>query len=313
MKYCRGQGLDLGCGLSKIRSDAIGIDLNHPTADMNADARNLDCYPSGHFDYVFSSHLLEEIENTEATLREWLRILKPGGNLVLYQADRDLYYPFGDPRCNQSHRHHFKKEELWAVLEKIGSSKLLHMQDPVDPEWSFELVVQKIGGKIPNMNRVGISLLIPVRNYASLNNVLLSINNTLSDPSAVEILLGIVPQETWNVEKIKSLYKMAVQAFEITNPNDLISSWKQLINRATKPIIGYLSDNFLSWTPRWDEEIEKQMDQDKSNRIIVNDVHRKRQFFFLHRSVDIELTERDFNWNIPQNSLYREDLIFQST
>jgi hypothetical protein len=45
MKYCRGQGLDLGCGNSKIRIDAIGIDLYSQMADMNCDARLLDQYP----------------------------------------------------------------------------------------------------------------------------------------------------------------------------------------------------------------------------------------------------------------------------
>ena len=58
MKYCQGQGLDLGCGPSKIKPDAIGVDLYHPEADMNMDARLLTPYGNEQFDYIFSSHLL---------------------------------------------------------------------------------------------------------------------------------------------------------------------------------------------------------------------------------------------------------------
>jgi predicted SAM-dependent methyltransferase len=144
MKYCKGQGLDLGCGRSKIRVDAIGIDLYSPLADMNCDARLLEQYPSEHFDYVFSSHLLEEIENTEGTLREWLRVLKVGGNLVLYQADKDLYFPLGDPQCNRSHKHHFCWESLWEIIKGLGGVELVHHgKYPESKEWSFELVIKK--------------------------------------------------------------------------------------------------------------------------------------------------------------------------
>jgi hypothetical protein len=144
LKYCIGQGLDLGCGGSKIKIDSIGIDLYSPHADMNFDARILDRYPDGHFDYIFSSHLLEEIENTEATLREWLRVLKIGGNIVLYQADKDVYYPLGDPRCNVNHKHHFSVQSLLEIFKKIGGTKPVHYNIPIGHEWSFELVIKKI-------------------------------------------------------------------------------------------------------------------------------------------------------------------------
>jgi predicted SAM-dependent methyltransferase len=144
IKYCEGQGVDLGCGNVKIKPDAIGIDLYHPAADMHEDVRDLSCYPSNHFDFVYSSHMLEELEHTEATLRDWLRIIKPGGYLVLYQADRDLYFPIGNPQCNVAHKHHFKWDDLWKILETIGGVNLVeHGTHPELKEWSFELVVKK--------------------------------------------------------------------------------------------------------------------------------------------------------------------------
>lgn len=143
IKYCQGQGIDLGCGRTRIKIDAIGIDLFAPLADVCMDARQLK-YPNNLFDYIFSSHLLEEIENTEATLKEWLRVLKPKGNLVLYQADKDLYYPIGHPACNSAHKHHFCIESLSEILKNIGGTTIIHSGQGKKPEWSFELVAQKL-------------------------------------------------------------------------------------------------------------------------------------------------------------------------
>lgn len=150
LKYCNGQGLDLGCGNVKIKVDAIGIDLLNPSADMAIDARLMPCYPDSHFDYIYSSHLLEEIQNTEATLREWLRILKDDGYLILYQVDKEYYHPLGDPRCNKKHLHHFSWEKLWEIFQKIGGLELIHharYNIKMYGEWSFEIVVQKKGKK----------------------------------------------------------------------------------------------------------------------------------------------------------------------
>lgn len=154
LKYCKGQGLDLGCGNVKIKPEAIAIDLYSPIADMNRDARDLKFYKDDFFDYIYSSHLLEEIENTEITVKEWLRVIKPGGYLVLYQADKDLYYPMEDPRCNKAHKHHFGWEDLWGIIEKIGGVKLEHharyAEEPYK-EWSFELVIRKIDRDTPEI------------------------------------------------------------------------------------------------------------------------------------------------------------------
>jgi predicted SAM-dependent methyltransferase len=335
MKYCRGQGLDLGCGASKIRTDAIGVDLYHPTADMNVDARNLECYPAGLFDYVFSSHLLEEIDNTEATLREWLRILKPGGNLVLYQVDKNKYYPFEDPRCNRAHKHHYVKEELWAILEKMGGVELLHTQEPVGHEWSFELVVRKLGGDVIGMNGEGISLLIPTLNRPpNMDRFAMSVNNTSKCPEGVELLFGIHEEDTGSIQKaeeLKSKCKISIR-YEIIKrfPDGKINLsflWNQLYNKASNPILGYFGDDVIFWTPDWDAEVRKEFSIDKTIMVSTNDVHvqkgKQATLFFTHKTVHdyfkVYLDERfrrwymDTYWDIIYRTAgkmhYREDLV----
>jgi Uncharacterized protein conserved in bacteria len=131
---------------------------------MREDARDLSFYPDNHFDYIYSSHLLEELENTEETLKGWLQIVKPGGNIVLYQADRDFYHPIGTPECNPAHKHHFVWEDLWEIFKKITGVKLIHYKRygskvKEGSEWSFELIIQKIeAGKIEEDAKVAVDL-----------------------------------------------------------------------------------------------------------------------------------------------------------
>lgn len=335
MKYCRGQGVDLGCGLSKIRTDAIGIDIACPTADMNIDARDLRCYPANHFDYVFSSHLLEELQNTKETLQGWLRIIKDGGNLVLYQADKNTYYPFGDPRCNRSHKHHFNKEDLWKILEDIGGVKLIHSQDPINKEWSFELVVKKVGGTTIEMSKEGISILIPTLNRPiNMDRFATSVDNTTQFPEDVEVLFGIHQDDTESIKKaeeLKNTCRIKVR-YEIINryPDGKINLsylWNQLYNKSANPILGYFGDDVIFWTPGWDEEIRKEFGIDKAIMVCTNDVHVQRgkqaTLYFTHKSVHEEfgvyLDERfrrwymDTYWDVIYRTAkklhYREDII----
>jgi len=204
MKYCRGQGLDLGCGFSKIRIDAIGIDINNSAADMNCDAQLLEQYPKNCFNYIFSSHLLEEIDNTEATLREWLRVIKPNGNIVLYQADKNLYYPIGHPLCNNKHKHHFSWEDLWEIFKRIGGVKLVHHGlHTENKEWSFELVVKKtVDDKEMPMTGEGISILIPTYNRPhNMETFAISVDRTAKYPESIEIVFGVHEDDRGSIDK----------------------------------------------------------------------------------------------------------------
>lgn len=55
------------------------------------DAHDLGRFADGRFAVVYSSHLLEHLEDPVGALREWCRVVRPGGSLILYVPHRDLY------------------------------------------------------------------------------------------------------------------------------------------------------------------------------------------------------------------------------
>lgn len=152
-KYCNGFGIDLGFGGDPIVPWAICFDLPQPYAhegdhpqNMAGDARDLSMFFDNVFDFVFSSHLLEDFEETEAVLREWARVLKPGGNLILYCPDEPTYREHcrlsGQPH-NEAHKiDNFSLNHVRRAIAKIPSLFIVCAIDQIDL-YSFEVVARK--------------------------------------------------------------------------------------------------------------------------------------------------------------------------
>jgi SAM-dependent methyltransferase len=90
-KYCRGLGIDIGCGNDPIDP---GDDREVYMFDMihgQGDATFLHHVGNERFDYVHSSHLLEHIADDATAIKNWWRVLKPGGYMILLLPERDLY------------------------------------------------------------------------------------------------------------------------------------------------------------------------------------------------------------------------------
>lgn len=83
--YCRGRGLDIGFGDDLLASNCDGWDKQH------GDAQYLHGLADDSYDFVYSSHTLEHMVDPAIALRNWWRVLKPAGFLILYIPHRDLY------------------------------------------------------------------------------------------------------------------------------------------------------------------------------------------------------------------------------
>lgn len=107
MAYCQGQGIDIGVG----RHGAPMADPVTPHADTwdidNGDATYMLGVPDHEYDWVYSSHCLEHLANPLLALKNWWRILRPTGHLILYVPHRDLYEKRVHLPSDWNHEHKF--------------------------------------------------------------------------------------------------------------------------------------------------------------------------------------------------------------
>lgn len=152
-KYCYGFGLDLGFGGDPVNESAIRVDYPSPYAavgkypvQLGGDAANLSWFRDNMLDYIFSSHLLEDFDDTETVLNEWIRVLKHGGRLVLFCPDEQRFRKHcretGQP-YNTAHKHeNFSLDYVKNILEKINKTTIIYEMDGVDI-YSWDLVCEK--------------------------------------------------------------------------------------------------------------------------------------------------------------------------
>lgn len=152
--YTRGRGLDVGCGRFKAFPHFIGVDSGkdyggRAVADIQSDGGDLSLFADASLDFVFSSHFLEHVEDTEATLREWWRVIRPGGHLALYLPHKAHYPNIGEPGANPDHKHDFMPEDITAIMRGLpdaatGGWDLVEDEERAErDEYSFFQVYRK--------------------------------------------------------------------------------------------------------------------------------------------------------------------------
>ncbi|TAG32124.1 MAG: class I SAM-dependent methyltransferase [Sphingobacteriia bacterium] len=100
LSYCIGKGCDIGFGGDKIsKVNCVGIDLPQPYTTTGKDGVDIGCdvireeipVADNTFDYVYTSHLIEDFTDTKDALRKFIRILKENGTLILVFPDQIKY------------------------------------------------------------------------------------------------------------------------------------------------------------------------------------------------------------------------------
>lgn len=155
--FVAASGLDLGCGPAKVFEHFIGIDSGIDTQlfgiAMKPDIVVKDCarlamFADGATETVFSSHTLEHIEDYQAALAEWWRLVSVGGHLILYLPHCDLYPRIGTPGSNPDHKHDFAPEDIVQAMTGIGCNwdLLVNETRSQGREYSFLQVYRKTDG-----------------------------------------------------------------------------------------------------------------------------------------------------------------------
>lgn len=110
-RWLNGTGLDIGCGRDKLKLEGrqiLGFDQIGSGADLEGDANILDGVAHESFDFVYSSHCLEHMDQISTTLKMWGQVVKTGGYLYIVVPDYLLYERCQWPsRYNGDHKHSF--------------------------------------------------------------------------------------------------------------------------------------------------------------------------------------------------------------
>lgn len=143
LPFINGQGLDLGCGDARPHDFMMGIDLNAGTTgrgpNMLMDARKLVIFADESQDFVFSSYLLNELEDWPKVIAEWWRVLKHNGYLILF-----LPLVEGENPCNpkrvidameslkpwQMIEARTNENQFFSVYRKCDSPHIVDVPDP---------------------------------------------------------------------------------------------------------------------------------------------------------------------------------------
>lgn len=158
-KYCEGDGLDLGYAGDSIVETAITVDLptgtygrpfgNHPQ-NLHGGATVLYWFNDNVLDYVYASHLIEDFppEGIKDILKEWFRVLRPGGRLIIYGPVEQEYRKYcvtHGTNPNACHKNdNFDLEFLLNLVEEAlkGEYEVIHSLE-LDDSYCFDLVLEK--------------------------------------------------------------------------------------------------------------------------------------------------------------------------
>lgn len=163
--YLRGYGADIGAGMFKVLPQAVSIDngnhemFNHHI-DPNIKVQSADHLPmlaDKCFNWVYSSHLLEHMEDPLKALKEWWRVLDVGGVMVLYLPHDELYPTIGSKLGNPDHKHDLNEQKVIDWMLRVGGWDLERCEKrDKDEEYSFLMVFKKLQGNKHHYSHKGL-------------------------------------------------------------------------------------------------------------------------------------------------------------
>lgn len=122
--YLRGSGIDIGCGNDLLvipNGTVVGFDKH------DGDATTLSSIKDNSFDFVYSSHCLEHLDNINLALYNWTRVIKNGGFLYFTVPDYELYEKCTWPsKMNKDHKLSFS---LRITRSQVNRESHFHLID----------------------------------------------------------------------------------------------------------------------------------------------------------------------------------------
>jgi ADP-heptose:LPS heptosyltransferase len=139
-RYFKGHGIDIGSG-----DDPLGAYVElFPLMSCESfdkghgDAQTMESYADETFDFVHSSHCLEDLADPIAALENWWRIVRPGGHLIVTVPDEDMYEQGVFPSTfNPDHKWTFA---IWKAQAQCLYSQSLNIIDLISHLLDAEVI-----------------------------------------------------------------------------------------------------------------------------------------------------------------------------
>jgi len=171
-KYLSGKIIDIGAGDDLVCTWAERFDQEDGDANHITNYRQVNSY-----DTVHSSHCLEHLNDPVEGLRNWLRVIRDGGYLVITVPDEDLYEQSVFPSSfNKDHKWTFTifKTHSWSsrslnlidVVRSLGASAELVRIEQLNS--SFRYSLPRFDQTLSPIGESGIELVIRKRSQAEI-------------------------------------------------------------------------------------------------------------------------------------------------
>lgn len=116
-----GDGVDIGCGRDILDKNIFtNISSVIPYDRPNGDANYCQNLADNSFDFVYSSHCLEHMQDPYIALKNWIRICKINGYIIV-AVPHEVYYEklIWPSRYNPEHTHSFRTEQHTSMPKSI--------------------------------------------------------------------------------------------------------------------------------------------------------------------------------------------------
>lgn len=145
-KYIRNEdgtmkkGIDVGCGTNRLSMEVLAIDVQadrrYAHCDIDHNCHDLEIKPfkfnlveykfeDGEFDFIFSSHCLEDFEDIPVVFENWWKKLKLNGFMILLLPDMEVC---DCDICKTTQQVNYRKSQgmsarYWTLEDHINNQK----------------------------------------------------------------------------------------------------------------------------------------------------------------------------------------------
>lgn len=180
-RYFVGKGLDVGGKPDPLilYKELFPLMQSVKTWDWeDGDAQFLNGVADESLNFIHSSHCLEHLVNPAEGLRNWLRVIREGGYLIITVPDEDLYEQGEFPSTfNRDHKWTFTifKTATWSkrsinlldLARELGSSAEVVKLEQLSANYRFEL--PRFDQTLTPVGECGIELIIRKRSTAEID------------------------------------------------------------------------------------------------------------------------------------------------